>query len=199
MRADWNKPDRSPTPKKPFSVRSRKSKEFLSPSVFANRSEESVTCTFCKQGHPSARCAVVTNIEATRNLLKREGCCFICSRRNHLARNCSQSKTCCICLGRHHMSVCEKANSRLLTSENTAQGNKVMTVNVVNEKNRLESKSSSTVYVYSNTSILLLTANTSMSQINQPRFGYAQFYLTVAVGRATLPKEQRKDWECFRR
>ena len=75
-----------PTSKKPFSVPPRKGKEFSSTSALINQSEESVTCTFCKQGYPSASCGVVTDIEAGRNLLKREGRCFICLRRNHLAR-----------------------------------------------------------------------------------------------------------------
>ena len=73
-------PTNLPTSKKPFSVPSRKGKEFSYASALINQSEESVTCTFCKRGHPSA------DIEAGRNLLKREGRCFICLRRNHLAR-----------------------------------------------------------------------------------------------------------------
>ena len=79
-------PTNLPTSKKPFSVPSRKGKEFSYASALINQSEESVTCTFCKRGHPSASCGVVTDIEAGRNLLKREGRCFICLRRNHLAR-----------------------------------------------------------------------------------------------------------------
>ena len=79
-------PTNLPTSKKPFSVPSRKGKGFSYASALINQSEESVTCTFCKRGHPSASCGVVTDIEAGRNLLKREGRCFICLRRNHLAR-----------------------------------------------------------------------------------------------------------------
>ena len=55
----------------------KKSKEFSSALALVDQSEGSVTCTFCKQGHPSVSCGVVTDIKARRNLLKWEGRCFI--------------------------------------------------------------------------------------------------------------------------
>ena len=58
-----------------------------------------------------------------------------------------------------------KANSSRVISENAAQGSNVTTVN---EANRRENKSSTTVCVDSNTSILLQTANASVSRIHQP-------------------------------
>ena len=91
-------PTDPPTSKKPFSVPSRKSKEFSSASALINQSEGSVTCTFCKQGDPSASCGVDTDIEASfnrlRNLLKLEDHFFICLHCNNLAKNCSQVKAC---------------------------------------------------------------------------------------------------------
>ena len=141
-------PTDPPTSKKPFSVPSRKSKEFSSASALINQSEGSVTCTFCKQGDPSASCGVDTDIEASfnrlRNLLKLEDHFFICLHCNNLAKNCSQVKACRICSGRHHISICEKANSSRVISENADQGGKVMTMS---EANRWENKSSTTVYV----------------------------------------------------
>ena len=58
-----------------------------------------------------------------------------------------------------------KANSSRVISENAAQGSNVTTVN---EANGRENKSSTTVCVDSNTSILLQTANASVSRIHQP-------------------------------
>ncbi|RMX58058.1 hypothetical protein pdam_00013437 [Pocillopora damicornis] len=92
------------------------------------KSEGSATCTFCKQGDPSASCGVDTDIEASfnrlRNLLKLEDHFFICLHCNNLAKNCSQVKACRICSGRHHISICEKANSSRVISENADQGGK---------------------------------------------------------------------------
>ena len=62
-----------------------------------------------------------------------------------------------------HANFRESQSSRVI-SENAAQGSNVTT----NEANRRENKSSTTVYVDSNMSILLHTANTSVSQIDEP-------------------------------
>ena len=62
-----------------------------------------------------------------------------------------------------HANLRESQSSRVI-SENAAQGSNVTT----NEANRRENKSSTTVYVDSNMSILLQTANASVSRIHQP-------------------------------
>ena len=134
--SDWGpigtNPTDPPTSKKYFSVPPEKGEEFSSALVLINQSEGSVTCTFCEQGHPSASCGVVTDIEARRNLLKREGRCFMFTSQpfgNHLSR---------ICSGRHYMTICDTANSSRVILENAAQGSVVMTIN---EANRWETRS----------------------------------------------------------
>ena len=62
-----------------------------------------------------------------------------------------------------HANFRESQSSRVI-SENAAQGSNVTT----NEANRRENKSSTTVYVDSNMSILLQTANASVSRIDEP-------------------------------
>ena len=42
--------------------------------------EKSVSCTYCRQKHSSARCITITDTRARRNLLKQQGRCFICLR-----------------------------------------------------------------------------------------------------------------------
>ena len=55
-------------------------------STLVTQSEErSVSCTYCRQKHPSARCTTITDIGARRNLLKQQGRCFLCLRRSHVA------------------------------------------------------------------------------------------------------------------
>ena len=97
------------TPKRPFPSQTNKGKEVPTGATLTNQSEQPVSCTFCKQSHTSARCGIVTDISARRNLLNQQGRCFVCLRRNHMARNCSPSKVCHICSGEHHMSICENA------------------------------------------------------------------------------------------
>ena len=40
-----------------------------------------VNCTHCQKSHPSAKCQVVSNIAARRNLLRKQGRCFLCLRK----------------------------------------------------------------------------------------------------------------------
>ncbi|XP_044184810.1 uncharacterized protein LOC122964955 [Acropora millepora] len=149
-------PSDSFTPKRPFSSQANKGKDVPTGATLTNQSEHPISCTFCKQSHPSASCGTVTDIGARRNLLKQQGRCFICLRRNHLARNCPLNKVCRICSGNQHMSICENAN----------RGSSVV-VSDRGERRSNENKSSTTVYVDSNTSILLQTAIAPVSVVHQ--------------------------------
>ena len=154
------------TPKRPFPSQTNKGKEVPTGATLTNQSEQPVSCTFCKQSHPSASCGTVIDISARRNLLKQQGCCFVCLRRNHLARNCSPSKVCRICSGRHHMSICENANRGSGNSEIQSRGSSVVSSDG-GERRSNENKTSTTVYVDSNSSILLQTAIAQVSRVHQ--------------------------------
>ena len=145
------------TPKRPFPSQTNNGKEVPTGATLTNQSEQPVSCTFCKQSHPSASCGTVTDISARRNLLKQQGRCFVCLRRNHLARNCSPSKVCRICSGKHHMSICENTNRGSGNSKIQSRGSSVVSSDG-GERRSNENKTPTTVYVDSNTSILLQTA-----------------------------------------
>ena len=130
------------------------------------QSEQPVSCTFCKQSQPSASCGTVTDISARRSLLKQQGRCLVCLWCNHLAKNCSPNKVCRICSGKHHMSICENANCSSGTSEIQSRGSSVVESDG-GERISNENKSSTTVYVDSNTSILLQTAIAQVSRVHQ--------------------------------
>ncbi|KAK2546895.1 hypothetical protein P5673_033374 [Acropora cervicornis] len=159
-------PSDSFTPKRPFSSQANKGKDVPTGATLTYQSEHPISCTFCKQSHPSASCGTVTDISARRNLLKKQGRCSVCLRRNHLARNCSLNKVCRICSGNHHMSSCENANRGNGTSEIQSRGSSVV-VSDRGECRSNENKSSTTVYVDSNTSILLQTAIAPVSVVHQ--------------------------------
>ena len=64
------------------------------------------TCTYCKQSHPSNACKIVTNSAARKDLLIKQGKCFVRLRKDHLSRNCKSKNQCFKCKGRHHISIC---------------------------------------------------------------------------------------------
>ena len=129
--------------------------------------EKSVSCTYCRQKHPSARCTKITDTRARRNLLKQQGRCFICLRRSHLARNCPSNSTCHNCSGKHHVSICDFAKSTTAHQE----GGSAISADRSDRREDQERKSLTTVYVDSNTSVLLQTAVGEVSSVNQPLIG----------------------------
>ena len=64
------------------------------------------TCTYCKQSHPSNSCKMVTNPAARKNILMKQGRCFVCLRKDHLSKNCPSKHECFKCKGKHHISIC---------------------------------------------------------------------------------------------
>ena len=50
-----------------------------------------IICTYCRQNHISASCPIIPNPSAGKQFLKKNGHCFICLRRNHVARECTST------------------------------------------------------------------------------------------------------------
>ena len=78
----------------------------ISAAALITTNKRQLTCTFCKQGHASFSCNIITDIGACKNVLRHEGHCFICLKDNHVARNCSSNIKWHECGQRHHISVC---------------------------------------------------------------------------------------------
>ena len=56
------------------------------------------SCTFCRGTYTTAECQVVTSLPERRNILRKQGRCFLCLRRgNHLARDCDADIKCFVC------------------------------------------------------------------------------------------------------
>ena len=73
-------------------------------------------CTFCKGAHTTSECHIVTDIRERRNILKREGQNYICSRSGgHVAHECRSSINCFTCKGRHR--VIERGMVKLLITK----------------------------------------------------------------------------------
>ena len=76
-------------------------------------SERKVTCTFCKGPHQSAKCQIVSSPQARKDILRKQGRCFVCLKRGHLSRACASNIRCFLCKQRHHMSICESRGQTL--------------------------------------------------------------------------------------
>ncbi|CAB3997366.1 G2 M phase-specific E3 ubiquitin- ligase [Paramuricea clavata] len=79
-----------------------------------------INCSFCQKEHTSASCFVVTDIEARKQILRKQGRCFLCLKRNHIARDCESRYMCKYCSGKHHVSLCNN-NSRQSLATNSRQ------------------------------------------------------------------------------
>ena len=68
-----------------------------------------INCTYCHKSHPSVRCNVITDVKAKKSLLLKQGRCFICLKKSHIAPDCQNTTRCFKCQGQnHHASVCKQ-------------------------------------------------------------------------------------------
>ncbi len=66
-----------------------------------------IKCAFCGKPHYSASCEAVTKLSDQKDILRKDGRCFVCLQFGHRASQCSRK--CRQCNGKHHQSICEKS------------------------------------------------------------------------------------------
>ena len=54
--------------------------------------------------------ALTRDVNKRKDILRRDGRCFVCTRKGHVARNCRVNYKCVKCEQRYHVSVCDKDN-----------------------------------------------------------------------------------------
>ena len=110
------------------------------------------SCTYCRQSHASHLCKIVTDKIARKDILRQQGLCSICLRKNHVARNCESKGKCFSCAGKHHISICD---SRSLPPRPDGAG-------------KITDQSTKTNALYASTrdSILLQTAQIYIHAVN---------------------------------
>ena len=67
-------------------------------------------CAYCDGRHYSDQCRIVTDLTKRREILRTERRCFLCTRKNHMIKNCKSKGRCYKCKGNHHTSICERNN-----------------------------------------------------------------------------------------
>lgn len=80
-------------------------------------------CIYCGQNHFSNLCQTVTDINERKNIIKRDGRCFVCLGTKHIASNCTSQWKCKYCGKRHHFSICVKNNKNIFKSSETSSTN----------------------------------------------------------------------------
>ena len=90
------------------------------PTTGAYTSSGEVGCCYCKlEGHSPSNCRKVTDIDERKKLIREGGRCFNCLRKGHIGRDCHSSSRCSRCKGRHHTSICLRANKPQFTNRDS--------------------------------------------------------------------------------
>jgi len=116
---------------------------------------QKITCTFCNGSHKTVDCSVVTSVDERKTIVRRQGRCFNCLRRNHVVSACNNKRNCTKCSRRHHTSLCPQLQE---------QGE----ASTCKDKDPVGSaKPSVSMYVDTKTSILLQTCIAQASNPGQ--------------------------------
>ena len=86
---------------------SRQNKNSLPTTAAFFSNDSKVTCSFCKNYHLSAKCNIVTDPIRRKQMLSKQGRCFVCLTRGHRSTDCRSNVYCFICKQRHHTAICE--------------------------------------------------------------------------------------------
>ena len=119
--------------------------------------ENNIQCVYCSGNHFSASCTKTSDVHAQLEILKRDRRCFVCLKRGHRSKQCSNQRGCRRCTGRHHQSTC---NPQVPTvkpdvQESAAPTNNIESVHGFQTKQQIQNQSENpnahTVYVQSTT------------------------------------------------
>ena len=81
-------------------------------TLMSRGTSANVSCSFCRQPHPSHSCQTVTDVIERKRILKTSGRCYVCLRKYHMSRDCRSNSRCTKCNGRHHVSICTGGSSQ---------------------------------------------------------------------------------------
>ena len=63
-------------------------------------------CVFCGKSHLAENCKTVVDVDKRLDILKKQGRCFSCMKRNHMANKCRSRPKCSICSKIHYEALC---------------------------------------------------------------------------------------------
>ena len=163
----------------------RQNKNNLPTTASFLSNDTKVTCSFCKNHHLSAKCNIVTDPIRRKQMLSKQGRCFVCLRKWHRSVDCKSNIYCFICKQRHHTAICEYSKPASDVRPNTANDNE-FTAHTANQGSRSRANQSNftpiqkqgnlslpestmTMHINTKTSILLQTAKGFISPPADPQ------------------------------
>ena len=133
-------------------------------SALTSTSRTSPTCTYCKQPHASNKCKTVSDVQAKKEILRKNGRCYVCLKKCHLSRDCPSQNKCFKCNGRHHISIC--------TNHSPPPSNKPQSKESTNQGDKSSPESAPAVmFISSKTPILLQTAQAIINKTGSAEQG----------------------------
>ena len=124
-------------------------------------------CTYCQGKHATVDCQAVTNVNLRKQILRRNGRCFLCLRKNHIASKCTSNGKCFRCSGRHHVSICDYGQEKL-RPQSSPKGEQSKQLSENSERPPEVTHSG---YVGSQNTVLIQTAKVRLSNPNSPSNG----------------------------
>ena len=117
----------------------RNSRSTASALVAREVGSRNVSCAYCKENYYSASCGKVTGTSERRDILRKEGRCFICLMKGHRASECQGTKRCRKCGRKHQQSLCELQPISRTESQEAKEGDDVSTTsnNVAKSRNNV--------------------------------------------------------------
>ena len=176
----------SPKPFENRSGRYRGKLPYSSSTLFSGKSPSSVPyCSYCSKQHTSASCPIVTDVAARRAILRKKGKCFLCLRSGHIIKHCDSQYKCQKCGGHHHLSICEKNANKppapggkveqqhdpVRQQHDPVRQQQVNQPSTKSETAQGTQTETSTMYVESNTAVLLQTAQSLVGKVGSELVG----------------------------
>ena len=125
-------------------------------------------CTYCQKPHSSSECRTVTNIATRKQILRRDGCCYNCLRKNHTVRVCESPGKCFSCGRRHHVSICEenKPKFKSFSAAKSSKRREEKPESSTSDEKQEEGSKVTNNYVGIDNSVLLQTAQVGLINPN---------------------------------
>ena len=129
-------------------------------------------CSYCSKHHASASCSIVTYTTARRAIPRRKRKCFLCLKSVHIIKQFESLYKRQKCNGHHHISICQKiaikspAPGGKTSQQNESVGSQRSDQPQTKPETALGTQTeSTTIYVESNTAVLLQTAESLLGQV----------------------------------
>ena len=149
-----------------------------------NIKETPVSCIFCNKGHKSQNCKFISEHSHRMQYMYENRFCYICLKKNHLAKNCRSRIQCSICHKRHNDAIhfaYEKGNFPV---KNTGK--------ITGDGTANQPSNSLTCHVYTRKKSLLQTAQAKISPIDRKKSQNVRLILDNGSNRSYISERVRK-------